>query len=106
VNEVAGKPQGIGIEQPRKETWERRIDSTQRREGSAESIRRGISHNCRNVERGFDEFVEMTHVNSGGSHNGVGTAFQGKTRGYPETKGGSGLQSDRRLGAAAGTMLG
>ena len=44
----------------------------------------------RPTERGFDEFVEVTNVNSGGSHNDVGTAFRGKTKGYPEAKGDSG----------------
>ncbi|MEM1227279.1 MAG: sulfatase [Planctomycetota bacterium] len=42
------------------------------------------------AERGFDEFVRVTNVNSGGSHLDVGTAFQGKSDGYPEAQGDSG----------------
>jgi arylsulfatase A-like enzyme len=44
----------------------------------------------RPTTRGFDEFVETTSINSGGSHLDVSTGFKSKTEGYPEPKGYSG----------------
>ena len=42
------------------------------------------------TERGFDDYVEVININSGGSHLDVSTAFKGKTEGYPEAQGFSG----------------